>query len=393
MMRGGARVLAAQMLLWSSVPAVSLAQARLVRTRDVGFAAVHYDNGLTLGATTLYEGLTAQRSHSTTSLQGVLSAFHDGRYSMQGFLETATASESLAAPPRLASLFRSVHSEVSLGAAASAQTGFMPTFALTGRARLHFDHHGRGMVAGAAVARAFDGRFWQTTIMGDASVWRRVGTSTWFLRTTPMQLAVGDVLHDTEGGVEWIRGRTMLAASAGVRTGEALTGTTLWGGFSLTWPLRDDLYTSLSVGEYPKDLLQSLPGGRYVALSFRLPNGQIPPLRRRLPPAPAPPRAPDLPVGHRLALVIGFALDSADLREVRVWAPGAEVVELLADFVDWIPVPLVKQPNGEWRGYYRITPGRHRLNLLLDRRTIDIPANLVREDDDFQGAVGVVIVR
>jgi hypothetical protein len=208
-----------------------------------------------------------------------------------------------------------------------------------------------------------------------------------------MQLAVGDVLDDTEGGVEWARGRTLIGASLGVRAGEANASTTMWGTFSMTWPLRDDLYTSFSIGKYPKDLLQSLPGGRYVALSFRLPNGKIPPFRRRPPPPPAPPRPPDLPVTHRLALVVGFALDSADLREVRVWAPGADVVELLADFVDWIPVPLIKQPNGEWLGYYRITPGRHRLNLLIDRATIDIPTNLVREDDDFQGAVGVVIVR
>ena len=392
-MRGGARVLAAQLLLWLSVPVVSPAQTRLERTRDVGFAAVHYDNGLTLGATTLYEGLIAQRRNSTTALNAVLSAFHDGRWSMQGFLETATLSDSIAAPASFSSLFRSVRSELSLGAAASAQTGFMPTFALTGRARAHFDHNGRGLITGAAVARAFDGRLWQTTVMADGNLWRRHGASTLYLRTTAMQLAIGDVLDDTEVGIDWSRGRTLLGVSLGLRIGEAREGPTAWGGFSATWPLRDDLYTSLSIGKYPKDLLQSLPGGRYVGLTFRLPEGKLPPLRRRPPLPPPPPRPPDLPVTHRLALVIGFSLDSADLREVRVWAPGVDVVELMADFVDWIPVPLEKQPNGEWRGYYRVSPGRHRLNLLLDRRTMDIPTNLVREDDDFQGAVAVVIVR
>jgi hypothetical protein len=375
------------------VPVVSPAQTRLVRTRDLGFAAVHYDNGLTLGATTLYEGLVAQRRNSVTSLSGVLSAFHDGRWSLQGFLETATLSDSIVAPASFASLFRSVRSELSLGAAASAQTGFMPTFALTGRARAHFDHDGRGLIAGAAVARAFDGRLWQTTVMADGNLWRRRGASTLYLRTTAMQLAVGDMLDDTEAGVDWSRGRTLLGVSLGLRVGEAQYGPTAWGGFSVTWPLRDDLYASLSIGKYPKDLLQSLPGGRYVALTFRLPDGKIPPLRRRPPPPPPAPRPPELPITHRLALVIGFALDSADLREIRVWAPGVDVVELMADFVDWIPVPLEKQPNGEWRGYYRVSPGRHRLNLLLDRRNIDIPTNLVREDDDFQGGVGVVIVR
>ena len=393
MMRGGARVLAAQLFLWLSVPVVSPAQTQLVRTRDVGFAAVDYDNGLTLGAATLYEGIVAHSGNSTTALNGILSAFHDGRWSMQGFLDKARRSDSVAAPASFSSLFRSVRSEVSLGAAASAQTGFMPTFALTARARAIFDHEGRSFTGGVAVARAFDGRYWQTTLMGEASIWRRHGNAMFYAHTTPMQLAVGDMLADNEAGVEWFRGRTAFGASLGVRLGEAQRGTTGWGSFSATWPLRDDLYASLSFGSYPTDLLQSLPGGHYVAMTFRLPNGRLPPLHRRPPPPPAPPRAPDLPVTYRLALVVGFALDSADLREIRVWAPGVESVELLADFVDWIPVPLIKQPNGEWTGYYRVTPGRHRLNLLLDHHTMDIPTNLVREDDDFQGAVGVVIVR
>jgi hypothetical protein len=393
MMRGGERVLAAQLLLWLCVPVVSPAQTQLVRTRDVGFAAVHYDNGLTLAATTLYEGLVARRAGSMTALNGVLSAFHDGRWSMQGFLDMARTSDSLAAPHVLMPFFRSVRSEMSLGAAASAQTGFMPTVALTGRARVLFDHVGRGFAAGVAVARAFDGRVWQTTLFGDASYWQRAGNATLYLRTTPMQLAIGDMLQDTEAAVEWSRGRTTFNATLGARLGEARNPTTAWASFSATWPIRPDLFTSLSVGSYPQDLLQSLPGGRYMAVSFRLPNGRLPPLRRRPLPLPTPPRPPELPVTHRLALVIGFALDSADLREIRVWAPGVRSVELMADFVDWLPVPLVKQANGEWIGYYRITPGRHRLNLRLDRQTIDVPTNLVREDDDFQGAVAVVIVR
>ena len=88
----------------------------------------------------------------------------------------------------------------------------------------------------------------------------------------------------------------------------------------------------------------------------------------------------------------GPALDSTYIREVKVWAPGAQVVELMADFVDWVPVPLIKQPNGEWQGFYRIAPGLHRVNLRLDGE-LDAPLNWRVERDEFLGNVALVLVR
>ncbi len=393
MMRGGAPALAAQLLLWISAPVVSPAQTQLVRTRDVGFATVRYENGLTLGATTLYEGLEARRRNSVTAANGVVSLFNDGRWSMQGFLDGTSWSEPLPAPPVLHSLFTSLRSEVSLGAATTAQSGFMPTLEVIGRTRVHFDHEQHGASVGAAVARAFDGRLWQTTVLGELSGWLRSSGTLFSFRSTPMQLAVGDMLADNEGVVQWSRGSTNFAFTLGVRLGEAQRGTVGWGGVTVTWPLRSDLWTSVSLGSYPADLVQSLPGGRYAAVTIRLPNGKLPPLHLPPPPAPAPPRPPELPYTERLAMVIGFAVDSADLREVRVWAPGVRKVELMGDFVNWVPVPLVKQPNGEWRGYYRVSPGLHRVALRLDGEEIDVPTNLTRVEEDLLGAYGWIFVR
>jgi hypothetical protein len=98
-------------------------------------------------------------------------------------------------------------------------------------------------------------------------------------------------------------------------------------------------------------------------------------------------------VTERLALVMGLAYDSTNIREIRVWAPGIDRVELMADFVEWIPVPLVKVAPGEWQGFYRVPPGAHRLNLVLNGSEMEVPTNLAREEDDFSGAVGVIIVR
>jgi len=65
----------------------------------------------------------------------------------------------------------------------------------------------------------------------------------------------------------------------------------------------------------------------------------------------------------------------------------------MADFTEWVPVPLIRQPNGEWIGYYHVTPGIHRVNLRLNREELDVPVNLARVKDEFTGDVGLIIVR
>ena len=173
-----------------------------------------------------------------------------------------------------------------------------------------------------------------------------------------------------------------------------MRGTTGWGGLTVTWPVLVDAWATVSLGSYPADLIQNLPSGRYAAFALRLPNGRLPAFRRPpLPPPPPPPRTPDVPVSFRLALVTGPSLDSTNIREVRMWAPGARVVELMADFVDWIPVPLIRQSNGEWRGYYRIAPGLHRVNIRLDGADLDVPMNWPTARDEFLGTVALVLVR
>lgn len=364
-----------------------------MRTRDASVATIRYDNGLTAGALTLFEAITVQREQSATSAYGLLSLFGDGRWSLQGALEGSRRSRPVPASPGWSPLFRALRGEVALNVASTAQAGFMPTLQTTGHARLLFEHDNQGGRAGAAIARSFDGRFWQTTVLSDASLWRRRGATLHSMTTTLMQLGRGDMLADVVGGAEWSRGRSFYAASLGTRLGESERGTVTWGSFTVTLPLRPDLWTTFSVGTYPADLVQNLPGGRFLAFTLRLPNGRWPEFRRRPLPPPPPPDPPVLPVTERLALVMGHSLDSLHLREIRVWAPGATLVELVADFVDWIPVPLIRQPNGEWRGFYRVPPGLHRLNLRLDRVELDVPMNWPAEKDDFLGAVGVVIVR
>lgn len=393
MLRGGVIHLAAQMFVGLFGPVLACAQVP-VRSRDASFAVVRYDNGQTVGALTLYDAVIVANERSTRSGFTLLSMFDDGRVSMQGGLETARRSAALPVASQFRRWFDAIRGEMLMDAVTTIQTGFMPTAALTGRARMRFERDDQGGHAEAAIARAFDGRFWQTVVIGEGRLWMRRGEVVSGLRSTSMQLGVGDVLTDTEGQLEWLAGRGIVSSSLGVRLGEAQRGTTAWGALTVTWPFLVDSWATLSIGKYPADLIQNLPSGRYAAFAIRLPGGRFPAFRPPPPlPPPPPPRTPDLPVSFRLAMVTGPALDSTDIREVRVWAPGARVVELMADFVDWIPVPLIRQPNGEWRGYYRISPGLHRVNVRLDGAELVAPLNWPQEKDDFLGTIALVLVR
>lgn len=394
-MRGGALCPAARLLLCLLTSAFSPLGAQApVRTRDVGFATVDYSNGLTLGALSLTETVAVDRPNGSLFATGLVSLFHDGRWSMQGGITGSRFSAPIAAGGILRPWFRTVRGELSLNTTSTLQQGFMPTLQLLGQARLHLIADAYALRGGAAVTRAFDGFAWRTTVMGDAGGWARVRGAIVSYTATPMQLQYGDVLADQEAAVSFSRGRVTWDASLGLRLGEALRGTTAWGALNATWPLRAGALATASAGSYPIDLIQGLPGGRYLALGMRLPSGGLAALRspRRLPPPP-PPERPVLPVTERLSLVIGPSLDSLGLREVRVWAPGIRTVELLGDFTEWVPVPLIRQPNGEWRGYYHVTPGVHRINVRLERAELDVPVNLARVKDEFTGDVGLIIVR
>jgi len=392
--RGGALCPAARLLWCLCVSAFSPVGAQSpVRTRDVGFATVDYSNGLTLGALSLTETVAVDRPAGSLFATGLVSLFNDGRWSMQGGITGSRFSEPIAATGTLGRWFRTLRGELSFNTTSTAQEGFMPTLQLLGQARLHVMADGYAVRAGAALTRAFDGFAWRTTVIGDLGGWARVGDAVVSFTSTPMQLQLGDVLGDNEAAISWRRGRVTYDASIGVRLGEAQRGTTGWGALTATWPLVAGAFATASVGSYPIDLVQGLPGGRYAALALRLPNGGWRALRPPRPVPPPPPVRPELPITERLALVIGPSLDSLSLREIRVWAPGVKVVELVGDFTEWVPVPLIRQPNGEWRGYYYVSSGMHRINLRLDRTELDVPVNLVRVKDDFAGDVGLVLVR
>jgi hypothetical protein len=366
-----------------------------VRTRDVGFAIVAFNNGGTFGAITLNETAVLDRPTGAIVANGLVSLFQDGRWSLQGLLAGNRRSQPLEVRGPLARWFPTLQGELGLATLGTAQQDFMPTLQLTGQTRFHLTAETYGLRGGASLARTFDGVGWRTTVIGEgAGWWQPTERTTLSLTSTPMQLQLGDLLGDNEAAVSWARGRSVYEVSLGTRLGEADKETVWWGAATATWPITPRFHFTASAGSYPVDLIQGLPGGRYVSVAVRLPDGKWPTRARPLRVLPPPrPVRPELPTESPLALVIGPALDSLGIREIRVWAPGVRVVEIMADFVDWIPAPLIRQPAGDWQGYYYVTPGVHHVNLRLDGREIVAPLNLPTLRDEFNGTVAVIVVR
>jgi hypothetical protein len=65
----------------------------------------------------------------------------------------------------------------------------------------------------------------------------------------------------------------------------------------------------------------------------------------------------------------------------------------MGDFTDWQPVALTHTGAGAWEIRLPLTPGVHRVNVRVDGGAWSVPAGARREESEFGGVVGVVVVR
>jgi hypothetical protein len=76
---------------------------------------------------------------------------------------------------------------------------------------------------------------------------------------------------------------------------------------------------------------------------------------------------------------------------VRVIAPGAHTVELMADFTNWTPVTLTAAHDA-FESPFTLESGTHRLVLRIDGGQWRAAANTPAVDDDLGGRVGLLVV-
>lgn len=376
---------------------VSSAAAQPVRTRDASFSAVEYETGRFASAFTVDQSLYLTRERSSTLAEVALSLFDDGRWSMQGGLSGARYSRPVKIPELVVPFardyyvpfFRSMRGEMSLTTTGSAQQGLMPMMHVLPQARLHFLDLERGMWGGGGFARTFDGEVWRTTLMGDIGAWIRRGGTVVSTSMHPQQLQNGDLMNDLGATIDRTFGAISLAATLGWRIGQSSRAEVGWASVGATFPINRRLLATASVGNYPANLLQNLPGARFVALSVRLPARSR--FQRRDDRIVATPQSRIAADGVILSVA---STDSAHGGHVlRVRAPASERVEVMADFTGWEPVTLVRTPAGLWEISLPIKAGQHRMNVRLDGGDWVVPTNVARVTDEFGGVVGLILVR
>lgn len=373
--------------------------AQPVRTREASFSAVEYENGRYASAFTVDQSLFLTRERSSTLADAVISIFDDGHWSMQGELSGTRYSKPLKvpelvvpfAPDYYIPFFRAMRGEMSLGLTGSAQQGLLPTLQVLPQARIHFLDLERGVWTGGGFARTFDGESWRTSLMGDLGAWLRHGGTVVSANIRPQQLQNGDLMSDIGGTIDrTIRG-VSLAATVGLRVGEADRVNVGWGSIGATFAINRRLLATASVGNYPADLLQRLPGARFVSLSIRLPTRSS--FQRRDDHITAPAAAPAASDGVILRVTSSDSTRGRGVQVIRVRAPASERVEVMADFTNWDAVALVRTPAGVWEITLPIAPGQHHLNVRLDGGDWVVPTNVARVTDEFGGVVGLILVR
>lgn len=209
--------------------------------------------------------------------------------------------------------------------------------------------------------------------------------------TPPLEWGESRLDARWEGGARW---RTQLDLSAGMRFGRAtrerIPGVRQWAQGTATVRLLPGIAAVAALGREPHDPVRSAPGGPFGMLGLRWAtggSGAIPVARPRV--------AERLPVGAPIATPLTGQLGARHGRTsstLRIWAPSARKVELMADFTDWEPVLMARV--GDWWlvTVPRIGAGPHRVNVRIDGGAWGVPAGVPVLRDDFDGVSGVLVV-
>jgi hypothetical protein len=130
---------------------------------------------------------------------------------------------------------------------------------------------------------------------------------------------------------------------------------------------------TISLSRQPPDWVRGADAAQWIAVGMRL-----------FEPRPATARA------ARIRPVLSVSPGDGQ-RVVRVRAPGARTVEVMADFTDWTPLTL-RAIGDLFVREVTVSPGTHRIVVRVDGGAWRPAANTPAVDDDLGGRVGLLVV-
>jgi len=185
--------------------------------------------------------------------------------------------------------------------------------------------------------------------------------------------------RDAELGLHWSAGRLALDGVFGTRYAATNQPNETWGQVQSAVSLAPTIALIASAGVRPSSAAYGIGRSRFMELGARVSPGAL--------------RRPRLPRGVRPAAATFQVEDDRGGRRLRVRVPGARSVELAGDFTNWQPVALRQGDTDEWEVTLPIAPGVHRVAIRVDGDSWRTPPGVVAVADEFQGTVGVIVVR
>lgn len=230
---------------------------------------------------------------------------------------------------------------------------------------------------------ALGGTGWASTdadllaaIGGSAGLWVRSGPVQVLGSVSPIRLD-GVWFSEVAGRLGIRHGALDLTGYVGWRDAAAGVEDDLWGGGIAQWWFTDRVALMFSGGRYGSDILQGLPGGRYLSVGIRLARGR-----------------PDVSTHEPLFRPV-YTEDADGFRGLRFdLDAGAEAVAVVGEWTGWEPVPMTPVPGrpGTWELAVDLPSGAYRFNLVLDGEEWIVPDGVMAVPDGYGGSVGVLVI-
>jgi hypothetical protein len=180
--------------------------------------------------------------------------------------------------------------------------------------------------------------------------------------------------------MHWSLGRLAFDGVVGTRFSATNQPNETWGQLQSTFSLGPQVALVTSTGIRPSSAAYGIAQSRFVELGFRV--------------SPSALRRPRVPSSVRPTAAT-FQVENAEhgARRLRIRVPNARSVELSGDFTNWQPISLRQADGDQWETTLAIAPGMHRVAIRVNGDAWTTPPGIAAVQDEFQGTVGVIIVR
>ncbi|HEU4995079.1 MAG TPA: glycogen-binding domain-containing protein [Gemmatimonadaceae bacterium] len=300
---------------------------------------------------------------------------------------------------------------------------------LDAEGRLHFMRQRAGIWLGSGVARPLRVAAVSNVNVSSGGVWTRVGaatlrgsvTSFFFtkiafddtlvdnspavcstrlaaptgasgptgMRALVAEAAVGNAcrhqsrLTDLEGTVRWEHKLGELTLRGGQRFGDRLdvnSDSRHWASAQAAVWITNQIAAVAGGGREPAQPTRGLPARSFGSVGLMLAYWPIP--------------RGNVLVETPASLVHSFEVRAAGTALQRLTARigGVETVEIMGDFTDWSPVPLIRRGRDAWELLVPMSPGVHQINIRIDGGQWIAPPGVPSLKDGFNGEVGVLVV-